>query len=522
MALEGIFLGGAIRFVQALALAAPTILVGLFVAGVFERLFGYDTTRRLFGGKGVKSLVLAWLMGMLLPVCSLGVVPVLRVLKRAGLGGGTLLAFALAAPLFNPISLLYGLTLSRPVVVVTFALCSLLVVTVVGAVWDRLFPGTAAPSPSPPPVAPGFKRMLSIGVAALREFSGPTLGYILLGAAGSALLGMILPHGALQRAMNGDNPFAPLSMAAVSIPAYATPMLAISQLGSMFQHGNSVGASYVLLTFGTGLNLGLLAWMVAQFDWRRAGVWLCLMVVLVLGLAYAVDKPLYPDDVDPADHTHAFDIYCSPFVSDGGNAWQMASLKLQDAVRPHEWTLLLVTGVLCLAAVALRFVDPHQRLELWLERQPERRASLDIRVPSAVLGMVFLLVLVGLSVAGCYIYYPEPKVVFEELQSIRAEALVAAKQGNTKQADHWIGLWDEWTRRLEVGEFLRQGRVSDYQHMKARILREKLELLRHEVEDGDRAAAAQLIRQVHEAYDRLQRAFSSSNNTAVASSQTTP
>ena len=238
MALEGIFLGGAIRFVQALALAAPTILVGLFVAGVFERLFGYDTTRRLFGGKGVKSLVLAWLMGMLLPVCSLGVVPVLRVLKRAGLGGGTLLAFALAAPLFNPISLLYGLTLSRPVVVVTFALCSLLVVTVVGAVWDRLFPGTAAPSPSSPPVAPEFKRMLSIGVAALREFSGPTLGYILLGAAGSALLGMILPHGALQRAMNGDNPFAPLSMAAVSIPAYATPMLAISQLGSMFQHGN--------------------------------------------------------------------------------------------------------------------------------------------------------------------------------------------------------------------------------------------------------------------------------------------
>jgi uncharacterized protein len=506
MALDEILLGGAIRFVQALALAAPTILVGLFVAGVFERLFGYDTTRRLFGGKGIKSLALAWLMGMLLPVCSLGVIPVLPVMKRAGLGGGTLLAFALAAPLFNPISLLYGLTLSRPVVVVTFAFCSLLVVTVVGAIWDRLFPDTATPAAPPPPVAPGFKRMSSIGVAVLREFSGPTLGYILLGAAGSALLGMVLPHGALQRAMNGDNPLAPLSMAAVSIPAYATPMLAISQLGSMFQHGNSVGAAYVLLTFGTGLNLGLLAWMVAQFGWRRAGVWFGLMVVLVLGLAYAVDKPLYPDDVDPADHTHAFDIYCSPFAG-GGNAWQMASQKLQDAVRPYEWTLLLVTGVLCLVAIALRFADPHQRLERWLQTRPERRPPLDIRIPAAALGFVFLLVLVMLSGAGCYIYYPEPIVVFEELQAIRADAIVAAKQGNVKQADHWIGLWDEWTRRLEVGEFLRRGRVSDYQRMKARILREKLELLRHEVEDGDRAAAERLTRQVQDAHNRLRQAF---------------
>ena len=73
----------------ALVQAAPTILVGVLVAAIFDRCLGAEGTRRVFGGRGWKSFLCAWAWGMMLPVCSLGVIPIVRQMRCAGLSGGT-------------------------------------------------------------------------------------------------------------------------------------------------------------------------------------------------------------------------------------------------------------------------------------------------------------------------------------------------------------------------------------------------------------------------------------------------
>jgi len=311
--MESLFWGAALRFLQALVQATPTILVGLIVAGVFRRLLGHAGTRRLFGDNTWRSLPQAWAVGMLLPVCSLGVIPVVREMRRAGVSGGAVLAFGLTAPLFNPISVLYGLTLADPIVIITFSFCSLVIVTVVGIAWDKLFPRTAVAEPEPPAVGFGAKRMLAVAVFSARELAGPSSLYIAGGLLGVAILSLMLPAGYLQTAAEHDDPWAPLFMAAVAIPAYATPMTAMVQLASMFQHGNSVGAAFALLVLGAGANVGLVAWMIRMYGPRRSAAWFALLIAVVVGLAYGVDQPLYPHGVEPAGHTHAFDIYCAPF-----------------------------------------------------------------------------------------------------------------------------------------------------------------------------------------------------------------
>jgi uncharacterized protein len=511
-------LGFVVRLLQVLAASAPTILVGVLVAGIFERLIGYDNTQRIFGGRGLRSLVTAWAIGMLLPVCSLGVVPIVRVLQRAGVSGGAILAFALAAPLFNPLSLLYGLTLSRPLVIFVFAGCSLVVVTIVGLVWDYCFPGTARPAPPLPPVAPGLRRMAAVGLATLRELGSMSLVYMSIGMVGSALLAALLPHGALQRSMNGGNPWAPLVMSGVAIPIYATPMLAMSQLGSMFQHGNSVGAAWVLLTFGTGLHAGLIVWLVASYGWRRGAVWLAAMFAVVVGLGYAVDRPLYPTDIEAADHTHALDIYTSPFVGGSHALWAEAQMRIADSVRPFEWRVIYVLAGLAAAGIAINLVDPRRRSEQWLTDAAQRAGPrFDRAIPAPLLGAAALVGLVGFSVFGCYIFYPPADVVFAEMRTIRAEALSAAllsngspadhDQADQGQAEHYLALWDDWTRKLEVGTYLRELELSEYRRYKARILRERLELLRHEIEDGDREATREMITKVNLAYERVRRSY---------------
>ncbi len=310
---EAQFWGVILRLAQSSLQAAPFVLTGLIIAGILHRLMGHRETKWMFGSNTVKSLFQSWVIGMLLPGCSLGVIPIVKQLRRSGIAIGTIFAFALSSPLFDPMSLLYGLTLSKPITILAFATFSLIVVTITGGLFDKWYPDTEVESVEPSPTPHGYKRILAVLVVMVRETVSSTAGLIAAGLLGVALLSLALPAGSLQATMSHDNPYSPLLMTSIAIPAYATPMTAMGQLGSMFQHGNSIGAAFILLTLGAGMNCGLLAWMLINYGWKKSLAWMALMLGVVIVISYGIERPLYPKDIQPANHTHAFDIYCMPF-----------------------------------------------------------------------------------------------------------------------------------------------------------------------------------------------------------------
>ena len=366
---QAIFWGAVLRFSQAFLQSTPTILVGLAVAAIFRRLLGHENTRRLFGCGTWREVPQAWLIGMLLPICSLGVIPVAREMRRARIAGGTILAFAMTAPLFNPLSLLYGLTLSEPFVILSFAFCTLLVVTAVGLAWGWLFPGVLHDEPAPAPVAYGLKRMAALLVAAAREVTGPSFGYVFISLLGVIVLSVALPPGSLQSTMEHTNHYAPLAMTVVAVPAYTPPLMAMSQIGSMFQHANSVGAAFVLLTLGAGINLGLIAWVFRNYGLHRGFTWMGILLTVVLAIAYAIENPLFPDEIEPPGHTHAFDIYCRPFGPDTNNLPAAVMAKLKESLQPVERVGMIVLGSLFAFGLILRAVDRRWRIEDWPVRR---------------------------------------------------------------------------------------------------------------------------------------------------------
>jgi uncharacterized membrane protein YraQ (UPF0718 family) len=505
--IEMVLSGAVLRVFQALLQAFPTIIVGLLVAGVFRRLLGYSATRRLFGGTSWRAIPQAWALGMLLPVCSLGVIPVIREMRRAGVSGGAILAFALTAPLFNPISILYGLTLADPIVIFAFSACSLLVVTVVGVAWDRLYPGTDRATPELPPVAVGYKRMIAVAVAGLREMGGGSIAPIAIGLAGVALLAAVLPHGMLQSSAEGGDPWAPLMMTIVAIPAYATPITAMSQVASMFQHGNSVGAAFSLLVFGAGANLGIVAWMASNYGWRRTSVWFTILVAIVVALAYGVDRPLHPRGAEPAGHTHAFDGYCCPYQESTRSPAKATMETIFGKTLRHEWLGLGTLALLALAGLCLNRFDATGRIEAWLEQSPEEKLKYDLVLPPAALGAISLVGLVAFSVFGCFLYYPPVEEILADLQAVNAEVVTAANSQNWEHALLWIPFYDDWTRKLQVSVVLRGGKISEYQRMRARILRDKLEILEHEVEDQEVEESQKIAIEVQRSYRRLVAAY---------------
>jgi hypothetical protein len=312
----------------------------------------------------------------------------------------------------------------------------------------------------------------------------------------------------LQTAMNHDRLEAPLTMTWVSIPAYATPMTAMSQIGSIFQHGNSAGAAFVLLALGTGMNLGLILWMVREYGIRPAMTWLVVTVAMALLIAYAVNGPLQPRDIEPADHTHAFDIYAYPFHEGEAQPMQTAWEKFREGLQPHTTVGLWTWGIVILLGAVVQLADPKRRLESWLETTAENHTlRADVLVPAPVLGFTMLIGLVVFSVIGCYAFYPPYETAIAELRAINAEAIAAARTGHYKAAAHWIAIEDDLTRRLQVGVYLRSWKLSEYQQIKARILRDKLELLEHECEHQDQEEINKLCMQVLLAYDRMRVAY---------------
>ncbi len=493
--MEAVAWGVCLRLIQATLQAAPFIFTGLCIAGMFHRLMGHAHTKWLFGSNSLASLFQSWVIGMLLPGCSLGVIPIVKQLRRSGIAVGTIFAFALSSPLFDPLSMLYGLTLSKPFTILIFALCSLVVVTLSGSLFDWLYPDTELAIEEPPATPPGVKRLLAVLVVMARESAGMSAVLIGCGLLGVALLSIALPPGILQRTMAHENPYSPLLMTAVAVPAYATPMTAMSQLGSMFQHGNSIGAAFILLTFGAGMNLGLLAWMVIYYGWKKAALWFAIMLTVVIAFSYGIERPLYPGDIEAADHTHAFDNYCQPFhqgtVPPGGYAaeiWRRVKLETQ----PHELAGAAVMAVLILLGLGLKLLDRRWVIEDWLNRPvapEEHAASLgwDLVVPGPILAVAGLIGILAASVVGCFAYYPDPAETVEELNLARVEALGAALSGDAEHALHWIPVCENWNRRLQVGAYLRQGTLSDYHRMKSRVFQSHLEDLEHMLENNDPA-----------------------------------
>ena len=513
---EAMLWGCLLRFLQAALQAAPFIFTGLCITGLLHRLMGQQHTKRLFGSNSVASLFQSWLIGMLLPGCSLGVIPIVKQLRRSGIAVGTIFAFALSSPLFDPLSMLYGLTLSKPITILAFAFCSLVVVTISGSLFDWLFPNTEVVVEEPPATPYGIKRLLAVLVVMAREAVSGTAVLILCGLLGAGLLSMALPPSSLGRSMGHDDPFAPLLMTAIAIPAYATPMTAMGQLGSMFQHGNSVGAAFILLIFGAGMNLGLLIWMLRNYGGKKAAVWFGLMLLIVVGFSYGIERPLYPTDIEPADHTHAFDIYCQPFHANSppaagysGEIWRRIKLETQ----PHELAGAALLAMLIVGGLIFKALDRRWVIESWLNRPRAVSANAaplkwDVVVPGPVLAGVGLLGIIAASIVGCFTYYPPPAEAIEELNQAKIEALSAAMSGNKEHALHWIPLCESWNRRLQVGAYLRHGRLSDYHRMKARVFADKLEDLEHAVEEGERDEAKRLAIAASNAYSRLRAAYS--------------
>jgi len=504
MDVQSMILSVLVRMGQTAIECTPTLAVGLLVGAILRRMVGAPGTRRLFGGEGLGGLVRAWFIGSLLPVCSLGVIPVAREMVRAGVPWPTVLSFVLAAPQLNPLSFLYGLTLSEPLVIISFVLATMLIAVAGGELWKRCFsagdPGPLRGDETMPP--PGLGRLGLVFVTASRETVGATLPYCVASVMATGFLAGLIPHGALSTTMRHDSWFSTPLMTLVGAALYSGVLQGMMRIGLIFEHGNSTGAAFALFAVGVGLNLGLVAWLVFHKGPRMLG-WLSLVLGIVILAGWTMDKTLYFAE-EEASHTHAFDDWTSPFPGGNGAGWAEVWNKWVQKTEVLEPVAIALLMIQALVGGFLQGLDGKKRLEGWLCRprsaQGGKESIFNRGVPGPVLGLVALAGLVLFSLVSLYIYYPPADEVFNEISRVRADALTSVRTGKTQDAIRQLEAWDLLTRKLQVGEFLRTGLLDKQQNEKAGALREELEAMRDDLLAGDLHSARGKIMSVQNAH----------------------
>ena len=283
-------------FWNVLAMMAPWLLAGFFLAGTASVLLPREWVVRAMGrAKGWRGVLNAVLIGVPLPVCSCGVLPLTTGLRKAGAGKGAVAGFLISTPQTGVDSILATYALLGPAFAAARPLAALATGLLGGAAVDALTraePDAAPSAPAgngcscchchhhahaaEPPKANVVIRILRAGYG---ELLGEIARPLAVGLLISAVVTAFVPANFFASAFGANDWLAMPAMVLVGFPMYVCSTAAIPIAASLMEKGLTPGAAFVFLMVGPAINAASLA-TVSRLIGTRATVAYALVIAL--------------------------------------------------------------------------------------------------------------------------------------------------------------------------------------------------------------------------------------------------
>lgn len=502
------FWSAALRIAQAMVAAAPFLVAGVIAAGMLRGMVGAERTRTILGVGRWSGPLRAWALGILLPICSLGALPVARELRRSGVPSGTVISFVLVAPVLNPVSIIYGLSHIPAIMLLYFAAGTFVVSVGVGVIWNWAVAAKRDVTPERLERAPhdSRHRLAVVGHTSATALVGPAFVDYGLALLAVGLLGAFLPHGVLQTGLTRENALAPVIMGLVAIPVYVTPTEVMMHFGHIVRDGYSLGAAFALIILGAGANVGVANWLRRDYGAKALALFVSLMIGSTLVIGLTADRTVINGSAQATDHTHAFDPFTRlPTVADqdANLNWVFAQVyKTMTADR--AWGL----GVLALVAavgISLRMLGNRASVDHLLDPgQLEAPSAASSRWNSSLsarqLCMVGVSGLLAAAAVGLYIFYPPADDLIDEINNIRVSVYDAVKEDDAVETTRRIAQWRAQVRKLPTSVQIRFGRVDAAQRESVDEVLYSLDTLQEYVLAGRFREAETLTRYVEKVH----------------------
>jgi hypothetical protein len=313
----------ALEIWQLLREMGPWLLLGFTVAGLLSVLIDPETVERHLGGRGLGPVLKASAVGVPLPLCSCGVIPVAASLRQHGASRGATAAFLIATPQTGVDSIAVTYSLLGPLMAVVRPLAALVSGIVGGLVVDGVegrherpaprfaglaaLPGFGAP-PAGSDAAPPrrwtdkLRDALVYGFVTLpRDLAGP----MLWGLAAAAAIGVAIPDDFFAGTLGGGIA-GMLAMMLVGIPLYVCASASVPVAAVLVAKGLSPGAALVFLMTGPATNTATLAAVWKIMGRRTAILYLASIALTALAAGLLLDAFAGGAIAHQATHHHEF------------------------------------------------------------------------------------------------------------------------------------------------------------------------------------------------------------------------
>jgi uncharacterized protein len=302
----------ATTFFAVLAQLAPFLLLGFLVAGLLHALVPERLLARAMGGTGLPPILRATLIGIPLPLCSCGVVPVALELGKRGASRGAVTAFLVATPETGVDSILTSAAVLHPVMVVFRPIAAMLTAIVAGLAVERFSAAPARPAASEESCCATTDAAPKKGLRAGFRYAFVDLfdevGTFLLPALlVTALLTTLIDPGALSQYVSSRW----LQMAillVVGIPIYVCATAATPIAAALIAGGFSPGAALVFLLVGPATNVVTIVAAARMVGRRGALLYVASVAVVSVACGALLDLIfawISPREVTSLAHDHS-------------------------------------------------------------------------------------------------------------------------------------------------------------------------------------------------------------------------
>ncbi len=311
---------GLFEFIQRFALVfwqlmlelAPSLLLGLSIAGLLHVFMPKGWIGRGLGKPGIASVFRAVLFGVPMPLCSCGVVPTAIGLKNDGASRGAATGFLISTPQTGVDSILVSAAfLGWPFAL--FKVAAAFVTGLVGgSVVDALEREPSDRSTVKMPMSMvgeqlWWRRFVEAFRYAVFDLLAMIDLWLLVGLLASVLITLLIPGGSLQQVDWVQGTGGMFLMLALSMPLYVCTTSSVPIAASLIAAGMPMGAALVFLMAGPATNVATLGAVYRGLGGRVLTVYL--LTVALMSMAFGlVFEGLLGDVADlSVGHAHGTD-----------------------------------------------------------------------------------------------------------------------------------------------------------------------------------------------------------------------
>ena len=242
---------------------APFLLLGFIFSGIISVFISDNLVYKQIGQKKFSSIIKSTLMGIPLPLCSCGVIPVAATLKDYGASKGATTSFLVSTPQtgFDSIFLTYGMlgpvfAIFRPLAAFISGLfCGL----VVNAIDNDEHKHSDINKQSKQNNSPIFERIRSGIVYGFVTLPKDIVVPLFQGLLIAACIGFFIPPDFIASYVSSNRLLEYCVMLVVSLPLYVCATASIPIAVVLFSKGISAGAIFVFLMAGPATNASSVA-----------------------------------------------------------------------------------------------------------------------------------------------------------------------------------------------------------------------------------------------------------------------